>query len=61
MTGAQLLSLALDLCQLAVGAWFVWKGWNMSGWHWDRTQVEYHTGHVLIGIGSIIIFLLRAR
>ena len=61
MTGAQLVTLALDLCQFSVGAWFVWKGWKMTAWKWDRTQMEFHVGHVIVGIGFIIIFLLRVR
>jgi hypothetical protein len=61
MTTIQLLYLAADIVQFAIGGYVLCAGYKMAGRKWDRTQGEYHTGITLMVLGAVIILLLRLR
>ncbi len=61
MTALQLLYLAADIIQFAIGVYVLCAGYKMAGRKWDRTQIEYHAGLILMALGAVIILMLRMR
>jgi hypothetical protein len=61
MTTIQLLYLAADIVQFAIGGYVIWYGYGMMCRRWDRTDLEYRAGQILVVLGAIILLMLRMR
>jgi len=61
MTTIQLLYLAADIVQFAIGGYVIWYGLGLMNRRYDRTSLDYRAGQILLAVGAAIALMVRMR